>query len=150
MAVIDEAPRSCDVISMCPVKIIRVPAQHFLEALERYPELSRRLLQLFIRRQRIFNHRFQIKDQPPAVKLANTLVYLAENYGRKTEVGVEIFNIPSSDLADIANITVTDTRQILEKLAKNEWIKIDPDNQKLHLLQLKQLSNLAQRVNAHS
>ncbi len=34
MAVIDEAPRSCDVISMCPVKIIRIPAEHFLEALD--------------------------------------------------------------------------------------------------------------------
>ncbi len=84
------------------------------------------------------------------MKLANTLVYLAENYGRKTEVGVEIFNIPSSDLADIANITVTDTRQILEKLAKNEWMEIDLSNQILHLLQFEKLSNLAQRVNAHS
>jgi hypothetical protein len=83
--------------------------------------------------------------QPPAVKLVCTLVSLAESYGQPTEKGTEIFNIPYKDLADITDISVEDTAKIMEKLDSKGWIKIDQASQTLYLINIKQLTHLAQR-----
>ncbi|HAG79945.1 MAG TPA: transcriptional regulator, partial [Cyanobacteria bacterium UBA12227] len=81
--------------------------------------------------------------QPPAVKLANTLVNLAESYGKSTEKGTEILNIPYKDLADMTDISVEDTAKIMEKLESKGWTKVDSEEQTLCLINLKQLTHLA-------
>ena len=96
-----------------------------------------------VRQLRQTNHRYQLRNRQPAVKLANTLVELAENYGQKTAEGKDIFNIPYEDLADVTDITVDETSKIMEKLDSKGWIKIDPDHQTIHLINLKHLINLA-------
>ncbi len=100
-------------------------------------------MQLIVRRLRQTNVRFQRRNQPPAVKLANTLVSLAENYGETTPQGTEIFNIPVNDLADVTDISVQDTTKIMDKLESKGWIKIDSARQTLSLVNLKQLTQLA-------
>merc|ERR1739838_1190580 len=56
------------------------------------PQLHHRMLQLMVKRLRQTNVRYQLRHRPPAVKLANTLVELAETYGQTTEKKCEIFN----------------------------------------------------------
>ncbi|MBD1839051.1 Crp/Fnr family transcriptional regulator [Coleofasciculus sp. FACHB-64] len=146
MAILDESPRSTDVIALSPVELLSVSAQRFIQTLFKDPQLHHRMLQLMVKRLRQTNLRFQMRHQPPAVKLANTLIALGENYGEATEKGTEIYNIPSKDLANVTDIGVEDTSKIIEKLESKGWIKIDPAQETLHLLNIKQLTHLAGRV----
>lgn len=143
MAILDESPRSNDVLALSPVRLISVTAQRFIQTLFKDPQLHHRMLQLMVRRLRQTNLRYQLRNRQPAVKLANTLVELAENYGQKTERGKEIFNIPYQDLADVTDIALDETSKIMEKLESKGWISIDPDRQTIHLINLKHLMNLA-------
>lgn len=145
MAILDESPRSTDVIALSEVKLLSVSAQRFIQTLFKDPQLHHRMLQLMVRRLRLTNIRIQRRHQPPAVKLANTLVGLAQSYGHSTEKGAEIFNIPHKDLADITDISVDDTAKIMEKLDSKGWIKVDPARQTLYLTNIKQLAHLASK-----
>jgi len=146
MAILDESPRSTDVVALSTVELISISAQRFIQALFKDPQLHHRMLQLMVQRLRQSNIRFQLRNQPPAVKLAKMLVTLAENYGRPTDRGTNIFNIPPQDLADVADITVEETQKILEKLDDKGWVAIDAIANNLCLIHLKQLTHLAGRM----
>ena len=143
MAILDESPRSTDVIALSNVRLMSISAQRFIQTLFKDPQLHHRMLQLMVRRLRQTNFRFQLRNQPSAIKLVNTLVGLAENYGQPAGSGVDIFNIPAKDLADVTDITADETSKILEKLDSKGWIQIDPKKQVIHLVNLKQLVQLA-------
>ncbi|MBD2313432.1 Crp/Fnr family transcriptional regulator [Desertifilum sp. FACHB-1129] len=146
MAILDESPRSTDVIALSPVELLSISAQRFIQTLFKDAQLHHRMLQLMVKRLRQTNLRFQLRHQPPAVKLANTLVGLGENYGQPGEYGTEIYNIPFQDLADVTDIGVEETTKIMEKLNEKGWIKIDSAHETLALVNQKQLSHLAGRV----
>lgn len=146
MAILDESPRSTDVIALSAVKLISISAQRFIQTLFRDPQLHHRMLQLMVRRLRQTNVRFQLRHQPPAVKLANTLVSLAESYGQESAIGTEIFNIPVKDLADVSDIGVEEATKIMEKLDSKGWIKIDTTSQSIHLINMNQLIHLARKT----
>ncbi|BAS59334.1 MULTISPECIES: Crp/Fnr family transcriptional regulator [Leptolyngbya] len=143
MAILDESPRSTDVIALSNVRLMSISAQRFIQTLFKDPQLHHRMLQLMVRRLRQTNFRFQLRHQPPAIKLVNTLVSLGENYGQTSGSGVDIFNIPAKDLADVSDISTEETSKILEKLNSKGWIQINPDQQVIHLVNLKQLMQLA-------
>ena len=143
MAILDESPRSTDVIALSPVKLLSVSAKRFIQTLFKDAQLHHRMLQLMVRRLRMTNFRFQLRNRPPAVKLANTLISLAQNYGQRTDRGIEIYSIPFQDLADVADINLAETTKIMQKLREKGWIKIDPDRQTMHLINLKPLTQLA-------
>ncbi|MGG6292797.1 Crp/Fnr family transcriptional regulator [Leptolyngbya sp. AN02str] len=146
MAILDESPRSTDVVALSSVKLFSISAQRFIQTLFKDSQLHHRMLQLMVRRLRQTNFRFQLRRQPPAIKLANTLVTLAESYGQRKAQSIEIFNIPMKDLADVSDITPEEATKIMEKLDSKAWIRIDPANQVIHLVNLRQLAHLAGRV----
>lgn len=146
MAILDESPRSTDVIALSSVQLLSISAQRFIQTLFKDAQLHHRMLQLMVKRLRQTNIRFQLRHQPPAVKLANTLVGLGENYGQPGEYGTEIYNIPFKDLADVTDIGVEETTKIMEKLNEKGWIKIDSAHDAIALVNIKQLSHLAGRV----
>ncbi|HEY9657532.1 MAG TPA: Crp/Fnr family transcriptional regulator [Allocoleopsis sp.] len=146
MAILDESPRSTDVVALSPVRLLSISAQRFIQTLFKDSQLHHRMLQLMVKRLRQTNLRFQLRHQPPAIKLANTLVALGDNYGIPSEHGTEIFNIPLRDLADVSDITPDETAKIMEKLNSKGWIRIDPSRQVIYLLNMKQLAHLAGKV----
>ncbi|MBD2464329.1 Crp/Fnr family transcriptional regulator [Oscillatoria sp. FACHB-1407] len=146
MAILDESPRSTDVVALSSVKLLSISAQRFIQTLFKDSQLHHRMLQLMVRRLRQTNFRFQLAHQAPAIKLANTLVFLGETYGQSSSQGTEIFNIPTKDLADAASISVDEATKIMEKLESKGWIKIDAANQALYLVNMKQLAHLAGRI----
>ncbi|MEQ8956587.1 MAG: Crp/Fnr family transcriptional regulator, partial [Coleofasciculus sp. C2-GNP5-27] len=85
MAILDESPRSTDVVALSSVTLLSVSAQRFIQTLFKDPQLHHRMLQLMVRRLRQTNVRFQRRHQPAAIKLANTLVNLADSYGQVGE-----------------------------------------------------------------
>lgn len=146
MAILDESPRSTDVIALSKVKLLSISAQRFIQTLFKDPQLHHRMLQLMVRRLRQTNARFQLRHQPPAVKLANTLVGLGQSYGQSTADGVEIFNIPFQDLADVSDIQPEEATKIMEKLDSKGWIRIESDRKTITLVHMKQLTHLAGHV----
>jgi len=142
MAILDESPRSMDVVALSGVQLLSVPAQRFIQTLFKDSQLHHRLLQMMVRRLRQTNARLQIANQSPAVKLAHTLVLLGESYGQTTVQGTEIFNIPLQDLADLSNISQSDAAKVVENLSAKGSLKVDPGNRVMALPNLKQLSHL--------
>ncbi|NJR39430.1 MAG: Crp/Fnr family transcriptional regulator [Leptolyngbyaceae cyanobacterium CSU_1_4] len=142
MAVLDESPRSTDVVALSSVKLISISAQRFIQTLFKDSQLHHRMLQLLVRRLRQTNFRFQLRHQPPAIKLINTLVSLGDSYGTVSAQGTEIFNIPLKDLADVSDISLEEVTKIMEKLQSKGWIKSDPRNQVLYLSNMQQLAHL--------
>jgi CRP/FNR family transcriptional regulator, cyclic AMP receptor protein len=139
MAVLDESPRSTDVIALTSVKLLSVAAQRFVQILFKDPQLHHRMLQLMVRRLRQTNYRFQLRDQPPAVKLVHTL---AEAYGQETEQGIDIVNLTAKDLADVSDITIEEAGKILEKLTEKALIQPNPDRHIMHILQPRQMKQI--------
>lgn len=146
MAILDESPRSTDVIALSPVELISISREAFIQILFKDSQLHHRMLQLMVRRIREVNLRLQMRVAPPAVKLARTLVSLGESYGEETPKGKDIYNIPFQDLADVTDIGIEETTQIMEKLDEKGWINIDTAQEKIHLLNFKQLVKLAGRI----
>lgn len=143
MAILDESPRSTDVVALSAVKLLSISAQRFIQTLFKDSQLHHRMLQLMVRRLRQTNVRFQLRHQPPAIKLASSLVSLGDNYGLPSEHGTEIFNIPVKDLADVSDITIDETSKIMEKLHSKGWIKVDAGRQVIYLVNMRQLTHLA-------
>lgn len=146
MAILDESPRSTDVVAMTTVKLMSISAQRFIQTLFKDPQLHHRLLQLMVQRLRQTNLRIQLRPQPPAVKLANTLASLQEAYGQPVEQGVELFNIPTRDLADLSDITPDEASKIMAKLEEKGWLIIDDSRSALMIKNVKQLAHLAGRL----
>jgi CRP/FNR family transcriptional regulator, cyclic AMP receptor protein len=146
MAILDESPRSTDVIALSTVKLLSISRERFIQILFKDPQLHHRMLQLMVRRLRQINQRLQIRSSPPAVKLAHTLVSLGESYGQESETGKEILNIPFKDLAEVTEISVEETTKIMEKLHEKGWIEINHVNNIVYLINFKQLVNLAGKV----
>ena len=146
MAILDESPRSTDVIALSQVKLLSISREEFIQILFKDPQLHHRMLQLMVKRLRQTNLRLQLRNSPPAVKLAHTLVTLAENYAQTSEKGREIFNIHFQDLADVTDIGIEETSKIMKKLDEKGWIKIDGTQNVIHLINFKQLVILAART----
>jgi CRP/FNR family transcriptional regulator, cyclic AMP receptor protein len=146
MAILDESPRSTDVIALSPVKLLSISKERFVQILFKDPQLHHRMLQLMVRRLRHVNMRLQMRSSPPAVKLAYTLVLLGDSYGQDLDGGKVIFNVVFRDLADVTEIGVEETTAIMEKLEEKGWIKIDVAKQLIHLVNFKQLVNLAGKI----
>jgi CRP-like cAMP-binding protein len=101
------------------------------------------MLQLMVRRLRKTNQRIQLRQQVPAVRIATILTSLAETYGSKTDVGIDIFNIPVQDIADLSEVSPEDTSKVLDKLKEKGWIVIDPKRQVMSIANEKQMLQLA-------
>ncbi|NJL86335.1 MAG: Crp/Fnr family transcriptional regulator [Leptolyngbyaceae cyanobacterium SM1_1_3] len=146
MAILDESPRSTDVVALSTVKLFSISAQRFIQTLFKDSQLHHRMLQLMVQRLRQTNFRFQIRNQPPAVKLANTLAGLSDAYGQAADQGTDIFNIPIADLADVADISDDEAQKIMGKLTEKGWLKTDDEHKVIHIYNSKQLAHLAGRV----
>jgi CRP-like cAMP-binding protein len=146
MAVLDEFPRSTDVVSLSKVKLLSVSRENFIHILFQDSHLHHRMLQLMVGRIRQINLRLQMRLSPPAVKLAHTLVSLTDSYSQESEQVQKIFNIPLKDLAEVTEISLEETTKIMEKLSEKEWIKIDTANNTINLINYTQLAVLASKI----
>ncbi len=143
MAILDESPRSTDVVAFTPVRLLSIPAQRFIQFLFKDSQLHHRMLQLMVRRLRKTNQRSQFQQEAPAIRIANVLMGLADTYGVSTDAGLEIFNLPIKDVADLSSVGVEDSNKVIEKLKEKGWLQIDTKRQVMTLANAKQLAQLA-------
>lgn len=144
VAIIDEPPRASEVLTFSEVKSITISAQRFIQILFRDAQVHLRLSKIMLRKLQLYQSRWQLQRQPPKVKLTKILLFLGENYGKPTERGTEIFNIPYQDLADLAGINLEETIKNMEGLQRKGLIEIDESNKILCLSNPKQLAHIYQ------
>ena len=145
MAILDESPRSTDVVALSPVQLLSIPAQDFIDTLFQDPHLHHRMLQMMVQRLRHTNSHFQRRHKPAAVKLAHTLTALVDSYGENKDTVPEIFNLAMEDLAAIADIPKDDAAKIMEKLREKHWIVTSENGQVMQLKGFNHLTQLAQK-----
>ncbi|AFY73899.1 cAMP-binding protein [Synechococcus sp. PCC 7502] len=141
-AVLDEAPRFTSVIALTRTNVLSIPAQRFLQFLFKDAQVHHRMLKLIIKRWRKVNQRLQLAQEAPLVRVANILLDLSETYGTDTTLGLEIFNLSSQEISDLAGVNLEDTEQVLERMGEKGWIQIDKKEQLLILSNHKQISQL--------
>lgn len=146
MEILDESLKSLAVIALSDVQIISISAQRFLQMLFKDPQLHHRMLQLSVRRVRQLYRRLQLHQQSSKMKLIKTLIQLAETYGKSSEKGTELLNIPPEDLADIADISPEDVQQFMIQFQNQSCLEIDAPNQALYLTNIKQLYHLSKQL----
>jgi CRP/FNR family transcriptional regulator, cyclic AMP receptor protein len=141
-AILGESPRNMDIVTCTPARFLSVPAQRFIQVLFKDIQLHHRMLQLTVKRLQQNDRRLQLLQESSTARVANMLVNLAENYGTSTDSGLEIFNLPIEDIADLANVDKTEASKAIEKLKDKGWLQIDPKAQVLNLPNLKQIAQL--------
>jgi len=139
MAVLDESPRSTDVVAYNEIRVVSVPAGVFTDFLLANPAVCYRMLQLMVQRVRTANQQVQIKQKVPAVRIANVLYSLAARYGE------QLWLFPARDIAELSQTSVEETVKVLDKLNDRQWLVVD---QQKHLLQVANLKQLHQLANA--
>lgn len=142
-AILDEPPRATEMVALSDTKVISISAQRFIQTLFQDSQLHHKLLQITVRRLRQMDMRLQLRHHPPVMKLAHTLVNLAENYGKPTEEGMEILLLPEKDIADVAELNLEETQKFLRKFQNKGWLELNPNEQTLSITNIRQLSHLA-------
>lgn len=146
IAILDEPPRDTEAIALSPVRLYTLSAQRFIQTLFKDPQLHHKLLQLSIKRLRQTYARLHVHHHPATVKLARTLVSLAENYGTPTETGMEIFDLAPNDFADLSDISLEETERLLAKWKSKGWLEASETDRRLCVTNLKQLTHLLSSV----
>ncbi|MFQ3614546.1 MAG: Crp/Fnr family transcriptional regulator, partial [Cyanobacteriota bacterium] len=118
MAVLDEAPRSRDVLALTTVRVAGIPAAIFSELMIQEPQLCYQLAISLSRRLRLTNLQADLSQQSPPVRLVHTLVQLGEAFGEKTPQGVRIFHPPLQDLADISQVSPEAATAVLDRFVQ--------------------------------
>ncbi|WP_267384483.1 Crp/Fnr family transcriptional regulator [Cyanobacterium sp. uoEpiScrs1] len=146
MEVLEESLKSIEIISLSELQLLSISAQRFLQMLFKDPQLHHRMLQLKIRRVRQLYRRLQLRQQSPKVRLAKTLIKLAETYGKSTEKGTEICYFPEQDLADIADVSLEELQSAITQLQSQGCLEIDLIGHNLYLSNLKQIHHFSQQL----
>ncbi|MBV9251339.1 MAG: Crp/Fnr family transcriptional regulator [Acetobacteraceae bacterium] len=118
LGVIDGDIRSADALAEGRVRLARIGATAFLEAITRSPALGEALCRTLTQRLRRTTKLFEDATfETLAVRLARQILYLAEREGRQTPQGLRLAGrFRQSDLADLMGAT---TRSIITIL--NAW-----------------------------
>ena len=147
IAVLDDFPPLNRVISLSDVQLLKISAQRFLQMLFQDPQLQHRMLQLTIQRVRHLYRRLKSSSaQSPERVLIKTLMDLAKKYGKTTDKGIEIFQVPTRCFASMIGVEEEAIAVMMAKLSKNNLLEIDSENQTLSLPSLKQLQHFSKQL----
>ncbi|MEA5536011.1 Crp/Fnr family transcriptional regulator [Crocosphaera sp. XPORK-15E] len=127
MAALEEVPRSTDAITLTQTTVSSIPAQDFVSLLESDPIAGVHLAQLMAKRLRQINRRLRLREADSLSRVADTLLFLAEGQGKRTERGVEIPNLPHRELSSISGLARETVTRSLTKLEKKGLIKREDD-----------------------
>ncbi|NEO84310.1 MAG: Crp/Fnr family transcriptional regulator [Spirulina sp. SIO3F2] len=127
MAALDEVPRSTDVITLTKTKISSIPAQDFVDLINNEPLAGVRLAQLMGTRLRQVNRRLRLREADSMSRVADTILFLAEGQGKRSEGGIEIPNLPHRELSSLSGLARETVTRVLTKLEKKNLIRREQD-----------------------
>ncbi|MCC5635859.1 Crp/Fnr family transcriptional regulator [Nostoc sp. CHAB 5844] len=127
MAALDEVPRSTDVITLTATVIGSMPAQDFVKLLQIEPLAGMRLSKLMARRLRQVNRRLRLRESDSQSRVADTLLFLAEGQGKRSQTGTEIPNLPHRELSSLSGLARETVTRVLTRLEKKGLIQRDQE-----------------------
>lgn len=127
IAVIDGSTRTAEAMVQGRVKLLRIPADVFLDVLGASPELGIGLCRMMANRLRRTFELFQSASfDSLESRLARQLIYLAESSGHSTELGTRLTGrYRQSDLADLLGVTPRSIISLFNVWRKSEIIDYD-------------------------
>ncbi len=127
MAALDKVPRSTDVITLKPTVVGNVPACDFVNLVYTEPQAGIQLARLMARRLRQVNRRLCLREADSRARVADILLFLAEDQGKQSCSGVEIPHLSHRELSRLSGMARETVTRVLGKLEKQGLIQRDQD-----------------------
>ena len=119
VAPLQSLPYPATAVTVEPTTILQIPERDFFRVVDRHPEITRQLLQMFMVRQAEVAGRLRDMTVSVERRVARALLVLERRIGRKTEAGVEIpMALNRQDLADLAGTTIETAIRIMSRWGK--------------------------------
>ncbi|MEB3201082.1 MAG: Crp/Fnr family transcriptional regulator [Synechococcaceae cyanobacterium] len=142
LAILDENPRSADVVALTPVELVKLRAAPFREVIRREPSLALALARLQAGRLRDLNRRFAIQTSDATTRLLAALAYLAAKAGPEGDPQAAIPPLPQRELAVLSGLARETASRTLSKLRQRGTV-VDTPEGGLRLADLKPLKQRA-------
>jgi CRP/FNR family transcriptional regulator, cyclic AMP receptor protein len=120
MSALDVCPKSADVITMTPVKLVSIPSADFVRFLKTEPEAGIRLAQLMGNRLRRVNRFLRLRRSQASLRVADILLFLAEVQEQSDAKEAIIPKLSHDELGNLCGLArETVTRELAEFRNKN-------------------------------
>ena len=119
VAPLHSMPYPATAVAVEPTTILQIPERDFFSIIERHPEITRQLLQMFMVRQAEVAQRLQDMTVSVERRVARALLVLERRIGRTGANGVEIpMPLNRQDLADLGGTTIETAIRIMSRWGK--------------------------------
>ena len=144
IGVLDGSPRSADAVAEGRLRLLRISAQVFLDAMHSNPVLGANLSHTLATRLRRTSVLFRDATfQTLEVRLAKQILYLARREGRNTEQGRQLAGrLRQGDLADLLGATTRSIITILNSWRADGLVIYDPAHARLTICREADLQRL--------
>ena len=122
MAILDETPRSADVIALGDVKLLVVQQDNFITHLHKYPSISINLLRVLCERLRKVNKRVRNKNLSSNGKVIQALLEVAEEQGKIIKEGMLLPLLTHQEWAFYADVSRETFTRSINALKKSNLI----------------------------
>ena len=131
-----------NVVAISQVEVLSISAQRFIQILFRDSQIQNRLLTETIAR--VIEHQkyHHFSRQTAKVRLTTILLFLADKYGTFTDRGTEIYNFLLKDLADLAQLTIAESTEVMNRLEDKGLVQRELDSNHIYLPNIKQLHHI--------
>jgi len=116
MSVLDGEPRSADVVSLTPVRLLKVHGRAFQNLLQSEVKLALQLARLEAGRLRDLNRRFALQRSDATTKVLDALSYLARKSSTADDPLTLIPDLPQGEIAIIAGMARETSSRTMSKL----------------------------------
>lgn len=116
ISILDGEPRSADVVSLTPVRLLKVQGRAFHSLLQKEVGLALKLARLEAGRLRDLNRRFSLQRSDATTKVLDALAYLARKSSTANDPLTLIPNLPQGEIAIIAGMARETSSRTMSKL----------------------------------
>lgn len=127
MAILEKESRSATATAATDVKLLVIDEKTFETAIRTNPDVAIRIMCKIAERLRDADHRIEnlfIKDTTS--KIVDMIGKFAAKEGKKTKDGI-VVELSAADLAGFVGIDVEKTRQVVENLARKNFLAVSGD-----------------------
>lgn len=116
ISALDGEPRSADVVSLTPVKLLKMDGRTFQSLLRTHPSLALQLARLEAGRLRDLNRRFALQRSDATTRVLDALAYIARKSSASDDPLTLMPDLPQGEIAIIAGIARETSSRTMSKL----------------------------------
>ena len=125
MSILDGKPRSAAVVAQEDCEALVIARDNFLKFIKQFPTLGIKILGILCQRLRKTDQQVEtLAFFRAEQKIADVLLKLKEEYGKKTEEGLLLdIKLTHSEIASLAGMTRETSNRVFSRFIKRGWIK---------------------------